>query len=151
MILWRLSRAAYRDLDGEGARLYGGRWNSEGVAVVYLSRSLSLAALEYLVHINVEDVPSDLLALEVEVPDDVAVEEIDPGALPEDWFKVPDHPACVELGDDWVRRGTALLLSVPSAIIRSEEIVLLNTDLPEAAEVRVINATKFSYDPRLLP
>ncbi len=33
-------------LSGEGARLYGGRWNSPGRAMVYLSTSRALAALE---------------------------------------------------------------------------------------------------------
>ena len=59
MLAWRLSRAAHQPLDGEGAGPYGGRWSLEGVAVAYLSSSLSLAALEYLVHIEIEDVPCE--------------------------------------------------------------------------------------------
>jgi RES domain-containing protein len=38
--------------DGEGARLYGGRWNSPGRPVVYTAGSLALAALEVLVHLK---------------------------------------------------------------------------------------------------
>jgi len=37
---------------GEGARLYGGRWNSRGVRVVYASTSLSLAAVETFVNLE---------------------------------------------------------------------------------------------------
>ncbi|MHB8148190.1 MAG: RES domain-containing protein, partial [Vulcanimicrobiaceae bacterium] len=33
-------------LSGEGARLYGGRWNTPGVAALYASSSLALALLE---------------------------------------------------------------------------------------------------------
>jgi RES domain-containing protein len=150
MILWRLSRAAHQKLDGEGARLNGGRWNSEGVAVVYLSSTLSLAALEYLVHIDVEDVPTDLVALKVELPDDASSDEVDPDSLPEDWFRVPDNPACIGLGDDWVAGGNSLLLRVPSAIIRFETNVLLNPNHEDTAAVRVIDAFEFAYDSRLL-
>ena len=35
MLFWRICREGQQELDGEGARLYGGRWNSEGVPVVY--------------------------------------------------------------------------------------------------------------------
>lgn len=150
MIAWRLARSAYQQLDGEGARLYGGRWNSEGVAVVYLSSSLSLAALEYLVHIDIEDVPSDLVAMKIELPDDVSVSEIDPAALPSDWSRTPDHPACVDAGDAWTAAGEFLLLRVPSAIIPAESNLLLNPGHRGAGTVRVISAGPFAYDPRLL-
>ncbi|HEX8318876.1 RES family NAD+ phosphorylase [Longimicrobium sp.] len=150
MILWRLTRAAYSKLDGEGARLHGGRWNSEGVPVVYLSSNLSLAALEYLVHIDIEDAPTDLVALKVEVPDTAPAEEIETETLPDDWFNVADHPTCVELGDSWVERGDSLLLRVPSALIRVESNVLLNPRHADAGNVRVLSSTPFAFDPRLL-
>ena len=150
MILWRLTRAAYAKLDGEGARLHGGRWNSEGVPVVYLASSLSLAALEYLVHIDIEDAPTDLVALKVEVPDTALAEEIKIETLPDDWFSVADHPTCVELGDSWVERGDSLLLRVPSALIRVESNVLLNPRHKDAGNVRVLSSTPFAFDPRLL-
>jgi RES domain-containing protein len=41
---------------GDGARLYGGRWNAPGVAMVYTAQSLSLAQLELLVHLEADDV-----------------------------------------------------------------------------------------------
>jgi RES domain-containing protein len=68
VLVWRITRAAYQALDGEGARLHGGRWNPEGVPVVYTSTTLSLAALEYLVHVDPEDVPGDLVAMRIRIP-----------------------------------------------------------------------------------
>lgn len=150
MILWRLTRSAFPKLDGEGARLHGGRWNSEGVPVVYLSSSLSLAALEYLVHIDIEDAPTDLVALKVELPDTASAEEIETETLPNDWFSVADHPTCVELGNSWVERGDSLLLWVPSALIRVESNVLLNPRHADAGNVRVLSSTPFAFDARLL-
>lgn len=150
MRAWRLTRAAHQQLDGEGARLYGGRWNSEGVAVVYLSSSLSLAALEYLAHIDIEDVPSDLVAMEIELPDDVSILEVDPATLPSDWARVPDHPACVDAGDAWVAEGQSLVLRVPSAIIPIESNLLLNPRHSEAGTARIARTVSFSFDRRLL-
>lgn len=150
MILWRLTRERYQALDGEGARVNGGRWNSEGVPVVYLSSTLSLAALEYLVHIDPGDAPADLVALPVEVPADASIEEVALSALPDGWFAVPDHPACVTRGDSWAAARRSLLLRVPSAIIPAESNYLLNPRHPDAGGVRVARAERFSFDPRLV-
>lgn len=150
MRVWRIARRQFQALDGEGARLAGGRWNSEGVPVIYTSSTLSLAALEYLVHVDIEDAPDDLRAIEIDVPDGAPMEEVSPATLPGDWRRVPDHPACVRLGDDWARRGEALALRAPSAVIPEESNVLLNPEHPAAASVRVIGSREFSFDPRLL-
>lgn len=151
MILWRLTREKYQTLDGEGARLNGGRWNSEGIAVVYLSRSLSLAALEYLVHIDPADAPTDLVALEVELPDDASIEKVTVQSLPDDWYSIADHPACIERGNLWATQGKSLLLQVPSAVVHVESNMLMNPRHPEAVSVRVVRSEPFLFDPRLLP
>jgi RES domain-containing protein len=54
--VYRLVRAerAAEALSGEGARLYGGRWNPPGIAAVYASESRSLAVLETFVHVPLE-------------------------------------------------------------------------------------------------
>jgi RES domain-containing protein len=148
--LWRITRAAFQSLNGEGARLHGGRWNSEGLAVVYLSSSLSLAALEYLVHLDIEDAPSDLVASEVEVPESVREERVLTSALPPDWNQVADHPQCVRLGDLWLREGRTALLRVPSAVVPIETNVLLNPGHADAGRVHVISHEPFAFDRRLL-
>ena len=55
--VWRLCKSKHAAFDGEGARLAGGRWNRRGTAVVYASESLSLAALELLVHVDAALLP----------------------------------------------------------------------------------------------
>lgn len=150
MHVWRITRRAHQALDGEGARLSGGRWNSEGVPLVYTSATLSLAALEYLAHVDVEDVPADLVALEIEVPDDTTAETLSVEALPEEWNRAEGHPACVEAGDGWARAGRTLRLGVPSAVIPHEANVLLNPKHAEAVRLRVVSARDFVFDLRLL-
>jgi RES domain-containing protein len=146
--VWRICREAQAALDGEGARLFGGRWNSEEVAVVYASATLSLAALEYLAHIDIEDVPADLIALAIDVPDDSTAETIATTDLPPDW-RMSGNPACVALGDAWAVRGETLTLSVPSAIVPDESNVLINPAHAHAARVQITASRRFSFDPRL--
>jgi RES domain-containing protein len=148
--VWRIARRAYQALDGEGARLNGGRWNSEGVPVVYTSHALSLAALEYLIHVDIHEVPSDLVALEIDLPDDATISEVLVGELPGDWNRVKEHPACIARGDQWAAAAAALALRVPSAVIPHEANVLLNPRHPDAARVHVIGVHDFVLDPRLL-
>jgi RES domain-containing protein len=149
--LYRICRAPYRALDGEGARLYGGRWNSPGSPVVYASSSLALAALEYLVHLDPDYAPADLIALALDVPDTASADEVPGSALPVGWAQVADHPACVAAGDAWLNRGATLLLRVPAAPIPDEHNVLINPRHAEAAQVRIVAERPFAFDPRLLP
>ncbi|MGH7550610.1 MAG: RES family NAD+ phosphorylase [Gemmatimonadota bacterium] len=150
MRVWRLARKPFLALDGEGARLAGGRWNSEGVAVVYTSSTLSLAALEYLVHIDPEDVPEDLMVVGVEVPDGAAIDEVRLEDLPADWNRVFDHPRCVAIGNEWIAAGKSLGLRVPSALVPEEWNLLLNPAHRDAQSVRVREKRRFVFDRRLL-
>ena len=56
--------------DGEGAYGYGGRWSSAGIRLSYTSEHQSLAMLEYFVHLDKDDPPTDLVLTVAEVPDD---------------------------------------------------------------------------------
>jgi RES domain-containing protein len=118
---------------------------------VYTSSSLSLAALEYLVHLDPDHAPADLIALTLEVPDTVSAAEVDPTTLPRGWAQVAGHPACLAAGDAWVREGASLLLRVPAAPIPEERNLLINPRHAEAVHVRVIAEWPFAFDPRLLP
>jgi RES domain-containing protein len=150
MRLWGITRAKHQQLDGEGARLYGGRWNSEGCRVVYAASSAPLALLEYLVHVDVEDLPTDLVLMEIDSPDDVGISEVQLDQLPDDWNSMPDHPECVRLGNHWISQSDKLVLSVPSAIMPRERNLLLNPQHPDMERVKISGAEPFTFDPRLL-
>jgi RES domain-containing protein len=150
MRVWRLARERHAALDGEGARLFGARWSSEGIPLAYTASHLSLAALEYLVRIEVEDVPDDLIALEVEIPDDFQESVVTVRDLPPDWQATPAPPACAGIGDAWVSEGRTPLLRIPSVLVPEETNVLINPAHPRVREVRVVRVRPFSYDPRLL-
>lgn len=151
MIVWRLARSKFQALDGEGARRYGGRWNSEGKPVVYASSTLSLAALEYLIHVEPLLTPSDLVALEIELPDHAGLgAQVLPDQFPPgDWREYPAPEWQAELGDMWIVDATFLWLRVPSAVVPQEFNVLVNPLHPAMDKVRVVSARPFSFDKRL--
>ena len=149
MPIWRLTREAHSTLDGEGARLYGARWNSAGTAVVYAASHLSLAALEYVVHIDAEDAPDDLVALRLHVPDGATELLYEPAALPAEWRSALPPPECQAIGDHWARSDKHLLLRVPSVLVPEEFNVLVNPTHPDAARIRISASRSFSYDLRL--
>lgn len=149
MRVFRLCRRAYAAFDGEGARLYGGRWNPPGVAVVYTSATRSLAVLEILVHLDPEDAPSDLVLVAADVPDSLPTTTIAAEALPRDWREPVGPEALRTLGLDWIRAGKTAVLAVPSAILPSEQNVLLNPAHADFRKVTVGKPERFTFDRRL--
>lgn len=151
MRVYRLIRPQWlgQALTGEGARRYGSRWNPKGIPMVYAASSLSLAALETLVHFSVDTAPLDYVALTIRVPDD-GVERLSGEELPVDWNAMPAPAACPAVGADWVARGESLGLVVPSVVVPSEENILLNPLHPDFAKVALEKQEPFLFDPRLL-
>ncbi len=149
MLVYRICRKARQQLDGAGARLYGGRWNNPGVPVVYTAGSLSLAAIEYLVHIDPANAPNDLIATTLDVPDEIEREIVRAKDLPSGWDRRPLHPRCREIGDAWLGRNQTLVLQVPSAPISGESNYLLNPRHRSMARVRVLSKKRFTFDSRL--
>lgn len=142
----------YSAFSGEGARLYGGRWNSPGVAMVYAAQSLSLAQLELLVHLEAEDVlrgywryfalkVSPQAILECEIWTD----------LPEDYAAWPAPASTRAIGDRWIAESVSVGLSVPSAITPGERNLLLNPAHPGyAASIVVGDPKELILDRRLV-
>ena len=149
MIVWRLARLAHAKLDGEGARLAGGRWNTRGRAAVYASSRLSLAALELLVHTDVPLAPPDLVAFEIDVPDTLDIELVDLAELPKDW-RLPGHPSCRAVGDTWLAEERTAVLRVPSAVVPEEWNYIINPTHRAANAIQVVGRLKFAFDSRLL-
>ena len=151
MIVWRLCRHrhANRPLDGEGARLYGGRWNYPGTAVAYTAETLALAALEVLVHVDHDLTPTDLVAIPIDIPAGIRAEEIRPSELPQHWQRTPAPEQVQEVGTAWIRRGNSLLLRVLSIVIPEEHNYLVNPAHVDFPRLRVGKARRFDFDPRL--
>ncbi len=145
---WRIVKEKHvaAAFSGEGARLFGGRWNSEGTSVVYTSGSKALAALESLVHLN-PPVIFKYVAIPIEF-DDALVEKA--AALPADWTEEPPPPATKDIGDLWVRGMRSAVLQLPSVIIPEEPNYLLNPAHPDFKKIGIGKPEPFTFDPRLL-
>lgn len=148
--VWRLvkERHAETAFDGEGARVYGGRWNSPGRRAVYTSGSLALAALETLVHLDTARPLPRFLAFSIHLATtDVVTAELPPsysfaGAL-------PDLKETRRIGDDWLDTVRSLALSVPSAIVPQEFNLLFNPSHPSFARLTISAPVAFAVDARL--
>ena len=125
MRAFRLCRTSYPAYDGEGARRVGGRWNSKGVPVLYMSENRWLAVLEVLVHLS-GTLPDKYLLGAADIPENVGIERIADKDLPEGWSALSPHEqvATRRLGDAWVARQGSAVLSVPCVILGEWNYVL---------------------------
>lgn len=150
MVLFRIAKTAYaRDLSGSGPRLYGGRWNPKGIAVVYASENRALAALEFFVHLSRAVILPDLSLVSIEIPESVGRKEVLVADLPRRWRDYPAPPELAVIGETWVRSKESLLLRLPSALMPPEGNVLINPAHPEISQVHIIEVVEYSLDQRL--
>lgn len=147
---WRIVKEKHSAtaFDGEGARLFGGRWNSRGTRLVYASATLALAALENLVHLN-PPVAFKYVAIPIEF-DEALVETVAASDLPADWTEEPPPPSTAEIGDLWVKESRSAVLELPSVIIHAEPNYLFNPAHPDFKKIIIGKSQPFSFDPRLL-
>jgi RES domain-containing protein len=92
--------------------VYGGRWNSRGTAVVYLSEHESLAALELFVHTMPLPPTERYLSFQLEWEDKLT-EYFPLKNLPTRWNAEPPTFETMQIGDEWIRRGKSVALAVP--------------------------------------
>jgi len=148
MKLHRLARTRHaRALDGLGAKLYPGRWNSLDVPMIYCAGNVPQCMLEVLVHL--EESPDDYCSVELDVPDDVGIAQPDPKRLPKAWKQVAYNAATRAVGDAFIGKKEHLLMRVPSAVVPDEFIYLLNPMHPDIKRVKVGKVKNLKFDKRL--
>jgi len=149
MIVYRISNCKFiSDLSGTGAAMYGGRWNSEGVYILYTAGSPSLAMLESLVHFGGRIV-GDYCQIAIEIPDK-SILEITEEELPKNWRESPAPDALKSFGNKFIAEGEFLMLKVPSVLVPDEANYLLNPQHPDFKKVQVLVKSKVKFDERLV-
>jgi RES domain-containing protein len=140
---------------GQGAKDWGGRWNSRGVAVVYTAAHRSLSILEVLVHVKggsgtgrgAISVPFYIYPISFE---SALLEELLISSLPAGWNSEPPTAASQGFGDAWALAARSPVLAVPSVIVPEERNYILNPNHSRFAEVQIASRVVCSFDPRLL-
>lgn len=147
MILYRFARSQYsNDLSGEGARRFGGRWNSAGNPILYTSFSISLALIELLIHhASYDEIISNQL-ITIETPD-IEYKELSTLRLKNLWYE--DENYTKSIGDDFLASQSSLLLKVPSSIIPEEYNMLINPRHVDFNKVKTKQIRTFRFDTRL--
>ena len=148
---WRIVRASRANtaFTGEGPWRYGGRWNSPGVHVVYVSEHQSTAAFEVFANRVPFILDEKYEAFHLQWPDSLT--EIFPvKKLPANWRVSPPPAETMEIGDRWVQEQRSTVLALPSAITPADTNFLLNPDHADFKRIRIAPPIDFAFDPRLL-
>lgn len=148
--VWRITHRDYTGeaFSGEGARIFGGRFNSEGQPVVYTSGSLSLALLELWVQTNDREYFSSCVCLYADVPDHLIL-ELPASCLPRGWDKVPYSSASQTIGDEWLSGKEFPVLKIPSVVVPVERNYILNPRHPDFGQIRYSQPEALPFDERL--
>lgn len=147
---FRLARKKYPiALSGKGASIAGGRWNSKGTEVIYCAESRALAMAEVVVHLSLANLPSDFVMLQIAIPNDVSMEKVEVADLEPNWNIFPFDLSTQLLGDEFVRRNTACVLKVPSAVVKGDCNFLINPYHPDFKKIKIIEQSDFPFDKRI--
>ena len=151
MFVYRIAKKEHSALDGMGG-IYGpGRWHEKGNLVIYTSEHASLAAWEKIVHVaSIENLPNNLLLVKIEIPDGIEIQTVPKKVLVKGWDSFPFTKETVNCGTSFLRKKEHFALKVPSVIIPDEYNIILNPLHPDIQACKVINATQFIFDVRVL-
>ena len=148
MKVFRITTSPFKDdISGEGAKQFGSRWNTKGVAVLYTAEHISLAILEMLVHLQFKEVPADYWLLQLNVPDTITATEIDAAKLKQHWQDDPSYTQFI--GNEFFHSMKSALLKVPSAVVQEEYNLLANPLHPDFKKIKIIKSKAFRFDNRL--
>jgi RES domain-containing protein len=139
---------ALEAFSGEGARIFGGRWNRPGTPMVYAAQTRALAALESLAHYAGAERRVAFVVYEIEVPEALIL-HVDSAALPSEWRADEPSAATQNLGTLWQREGHSAALAVPSVLIPEESCLLLNPEHPDTDRIMISYPVPFEFDGRL--
>lgn len=147
MLVYRLTTSTHAaKLDGKGAELFGGRWNTKGNPVIYAAAFRSLAVLEY--RVNNPHPVKDLVMITLQVPDD-SIQQIDLRSLPKNWQRYSYQSPTASIGDNFLKAKKSLCLLVPSAVIPQEYNILINLLHPRKTEVEILDKQPFLIDQKM--
>ncbi len=135
--------------DGEGSFRFGGRWNSRGTRILYTAGSLSLAALEMLVHLNNEEILLSYSFAVAEFDESLILPIEEFRTLPENWSVSPPPLEIQRIGDEWAEAQASVVLKVPTSVLPVEFNYLINVEHPKFSKIQLGEPRAFTFDERL--
>jgi RES domain-containing protein len=148
MIVYRFASEQYKeDISGNGAAIFGGRWNSKGRPVLYSSNHISLSVLELLVHNRNYTSYKDPYLISISIPENITAVVTTAEKLSGDWYSRTEYTQWI--GDQFLHENNSLLLQVPSSIIHNENNFLINPLHKDFKKVKIVDSVLFELDKRL--
>jgi RES domain-containing protein len=105
--------------------------------------------IEYLVHLDADRPPTDIMLAKADVPDGVSRIRLKPDDLPAGWRNYPPPESLAVIGDAFARDLRAAILIAPSSLAVTDHNWILNPAHADFRKIRFHAATPFDYDPRL--
>jgi RES domain-containing protein len=133
-------------LDGAGGLYRPGRWHTQGKPVTYFGASPSLVVLERLVHLDPQNLESDLVLGRFE--GDLSMQ--DAGDLSQVFDLLGNEDRTREVGDQFLAAKLACLLRVNSVIVAEEFNYVFNPLHVDAPKIALVHERPFKFDDRLL-
>ena len=146
MLVYRIALEKYASLYASGVE---GRWNSQGIKVIYAASSRSLACLENVVHRSGEGLNDLFRTMVIDIPSSERIEKITLKDLPKNWQQYNMEHICRQIGDDWFYRQDSLVLQVPSVIIPNEFNYIINAQHKNFKKVKLKLVEPFIFDTRI--
>jgi RES domain-containing protein len=148
MRLWRIAGASHVVWSGDGARLFGGRWNPAGVPAIYAGTSYAISMLEILVHANMRVPPLRLRYVEAELPEGAAIERADVSVIAS--WNSANFAAAQAFGGAWLQSRRSLVLLVPSVVTEGLDWnAVINPQHPLFSDIVASPEADVAWDARL--
>lgn len=149
MIIYRLANTAFKDdLHGEGARMYGGRWNTKGLPVLYATEHISLAVLEVLVNKSTKELyQSSFHLLKIEI-EESEVHYITISDLKKNWTDDIEYTRAI--GNRFLNDPEVWILKVPSSVINEEYNFMINPYHENFKKLVIIENKLYNFNYRLI-
>lgn len=151
MQLWRIAGEKWAlDRTGDGARLYGGRWNPLGWPALYAGINVEICVLEKFVNLADLQHPK-LLLVSIQIPDEPKL-YYQPvlKSLPKKWDSLPIAAGSQEFGKQWLKSCDQLVMLVPSVIVPEAMNAMINPQHPAMSQVKIQVEREFKFDSRML-
>jgi RES domain-containing protein len=147
---WRIFKAIHRRtaFTGQGARLFGGRWNRRGIPLIYTSATVSLAALELLANLDSVEVLGEFLVCDVKF-DDRLIQRVNLNDLPKNWRESRAKSVLRANGTRWATAAESAVLQIPSVVVPAESNFLINPNHPDFGRIAIGRPRRFEFDRRL--